>query len=112
MLRQHHQVEIHYQSAPNTPSKSLNNKTGGFTFVPKNGYNAMLKKNPELQQEFPNMKPISRRDRDSKKWTQAIMERHEADELRYSKANAKKGIQDKADARISKCRNDAQKHKK
>ena len=75
---------------PNEPFKSTGRKNG-FTFVPKNWNNASIKANPE-QAKITNTKPFSRRDRDGRKWTQALAARHEADEIRYSTINRNKGI--------------------
>ena len=72
--------------------KSANNKTGGFTFVPKNEHNSMLRANPEISEYYPELQPLSRRDRDGRKWSQAITERHEADEIRFDNRNIEKRI--------------------
>ena len=63
-------------------------KSGGFAFVPKNSANKTIK-STSLQDEI---KPVSRRDRDGRKWNQAITKRHEADEIRYGHINREKGI--------------------
>ena len=59
---------------------------GGMQYVPKGAYNK-LTENPSLQSiGFGKENRIPRRDRESKKWVQAILERHEADEGRYGRA--------------------------
>lgn len=58
---------------------------GGIQYVPKNAYNKLME-NPSFQAiGFNKDDKIPRRDRESKKWTQAILERHEADEGRYGR---------------------------
>ncbi len=66
-------------------------KSNGFTFVPKNWNNASIKADPEGAKAR-GIKSLSRKDRDGRKWNQAIAERHEADEVRYNAINRKKGI--------------------
>lgn len=86
-----------FNSNGNKPIKAANNKTGGVIFTPKNTHNKSYYTDPEGWDKFqPGFKPFSRRDRDGRKWSQAITERHEADEIRYGHANQKKGIGEKA----------------
>lgn len=86
-----------FNSNGNKPIKAANNKTGGVIFTPKNTHNKSYYTDPEGWDKFQSgFKPFSRRDRDGRKWSQAITERHEADEIRYGHANQKKGIGEKA----------------
>ena len=81
------------QAGVNEPIKAANNKTGGVAFVPKNTHNKSYYTDPEGWNKYePGFKPFSRRDRDGRKWSQAITERHEADEIRYGRINQNKGI--------------------
>lgn len=84
-------------NSPIQRSKPYNStgKKNGFIFTPKGEHNQTVKAEPTLQGRL-GYKPIPRRDRDGRKWSQAITERHEADEIRYSHANQKKGIGEKA----------------
>ncbi len=80
------------------PLESIKGKTG-FTYIPKGEHNKMVNQDgPETKKWFKDVmgiEPISRRDRANKKWTQAITERHEADEIRYANNTRKKGLLDK-----------------
>ena len=70
-----------------TPVKALNGKSG-YAYVPKNEHNSYIKNNPHVVDS--QVKQIPRRDRDQRKWSQALSERHEADEIRYGEQLAKK----------------------
>ena len=70
-----------------TPIKALNGRSG-YIYVPKNDHNAFIKRKPYVVDG--QLKQIPRRDRDQRKWTQALSERHEADEIRYGEQLAKK----------------------
>ena len=80
-------------NSPIQHSKPYNStgKKNGFIFTPKGEHNQKVKAEPTLQGRL-GYKPIPRRDRDGRKWSQAITERHEADEIRYGTINRKKGI--------------------
>ena len=67
-------------------------KSGGMIHVPNNFVNKMIEKNPDFKEAPYNLTPISRRDKDARKWSQAIAKRHEADEIRYGRINLEKGI--------------------
>ena len=83
------------------PLESIKGKTG-FIYIPKGEHNKMVNQHgPETKKWFKDVmgvEPISRRDRANKKWTQAITERHEADEVRYTNNARKKGLLDKQNA--------------
>ena len=82
------------------PLKALKGNKTGYIYAPKNEHNKMIynaeAENPGSGKKFYKEKfgvePISRRDRENRRWTQAITERHEADEIRYSNQARKKGL--------------------
>lgn len=72
---------VNLVSRANSPHASLKGKHNA-QYVPKGAYNKLVE-NPNFSTILSKEDKIPRRDREGKKWTQAILERHEADEARY-----------------------------